>query len=269
MKLIIVNITFLICTNYCLAQINTIFHISTVNNNSDVIKKNNIQKEVIYNFTFVKDDKTDSSIFKTIDYNVMGDIIQETIFIGNNPSTTNYSYVYNQFGKISKITKSTGKSIISINEFDYDSIGNEIVKYNYNQDTTFLTIEQKNFDKNNNLIQLVTKINNSEAYISRKFFYDTDNKIIKIDALDPSGNIIFSNITEYNGFESSMYLLNDRGKILESIITKNSNGFVTKLRMTKFNKTEEYSYYSDNTIYQCVVLININVKQTYKHYYFK
>ena len=145
---------------------NTIFSIPA--NKSEIIKTNKIVKEVIYNYKLKNNIPKDSVLFATYIYDTLGNIIEETIEKTkmNGKTIRKYTYSYNSTGQLTKQrVDMPGYRMTTIYEYDYDSAGNEITKYDYNEDTTRLTIYQKKYNPNNLVTELIIKINNSDHYV--------------------------------------------------------------------------------------------------------
>ncbi len=221
-------------------------------NQKEVIKLNKIRKTEIYDYSFKKDLLKDSTLIKTLYYDSLGDLVKVVLPKVKNykEAITEYQYIYNRKGYIkNKIENNLGLDMVTINEFDYDSLGNEIYKYDFNKDTTRLTIEQKIYNEKNQVKEISIKINNSEPYITRRFFYNTANQINKIEGLDRMGGIMFSTIYEYDKSlnKKSEYSENGEGKKLDGEYFYNSDNQCVKINSTYKNAT---SMSSDSRSYE-------------------
>lgn len=266
---------------------NTIFSIPA--NKSEIIKTNKIVKEVIYNYKLKNNIPKDSVLFATYIYDTLGNIIEETIEKTkmNGKTIRKYTYSYNSTGQLTKQrVDMPGYRMTTIYEYDYDSAGNEITKYDYNEDTTRLTIYQKKYNPNNLVTELIIKINNSDHYVSKQYVYNADNELSKEIAFNPQGQVIYTYFYEYDKSlnKKIVYLENQQGKkrIEEFIynnekqITKAYSVFETptfnsreSTEYESLNQVTENFYNPDNTVFETAIYINGKKVQLNKHYYFK
>lgn len=261
---------------------------SIPSNPSEIIKINKIVKEVIYNYTINKNNIKDSALFATYHYDTLGNIIEEkkekTKIYGE--TIRKYTYSYNLRGQLTKqIVDMPSFRMVSIYEYEYDSVGNEINKYDYNEDTTRLTIHQKKYNTNNQVTELLIKINNSDFYVSRQYFYNSDNELSKEIALNPKGQIIYTYFYDYDKSlnKKTVYLENQEGKkrieeyfynnkkqiIKATSILKNTT-FISResTEYENLNKVTENVYNQDSTLFETVIYINGKKSQLNRHYYF-
>jgi hypothetical protein len=261
-------------------------------NPKEIIKRNRIIEEKVYSYTFNKRGVKDSALINTYTYDTLGNLVYEKIAKIKNyeESITTYANTYNTWGKLSKqITERRviGKrsfEIAYIDEYEYDSSGNEVHTYHYNKDTTRLTIEHKIYNDENQIVQLQTKINNNDSYISRLYYYNADNGLSKVEAFDNNGEVIFSYIYEYDKVlnKKTEYLENRDGKIMEGEYFYNidmqcikENGKFKGTTLTNgelinydYLKTIENIYNQDKTLFESNVYLDEKKVQMNRHFYF-
>ena len=262
-------------------------------NLKEIIKRNKIIQEKVYSYTFNKSGVKDSSLINTYSYDTLGNFVYEKIAKIKNyeESVTNYSNIYNTWGKLSKqitdrrVIEKRSFEIYNIDEFEYDSSGNEVHSYHYNKDTTRLTIEHKIYNNKNQIVQLQTKINNNDSYISRVYYYNSNNDLSKIESFDNKGKIIFSYIYEYDKVlnKRTEYLENLDGKIMEGEYFYNvdmqcikENGKFKSTTLTygelinyDYFKTVENIYNQDKTLFESNVYLDGKKVQMNRHFYLK
>lgn len=266
---------------------NTTFGFSS--NPKEIIKANNIIREEVYSYNFNKSGVKDSTLTNTYYYDTLGDLIEEKLAKIKNydESITKYENSYNSSGKLRRqIVDKQSLKMVTIYEYEYDSLGNEVNKYDYNKDTTRLTIEQKIYNDKNQVIQLQTKINNNDFYLSRKYYYNTNNELSKVDAFDSKGESIYSYIYEYDNTQNkkTVYLENGDGKKRTGEYFYNNDKQCVKVNSTfksttfisststeydNFNQMTENIYNHDKTIFESNVYLDGKKVQMNRHFYFK
>jgi len=249
-------------------------------NPAEVIRPGKAGRELIYTYQRNKD----SVLVASILYDSLGNEKEKklTKAWGFAEGLTTHSYVYNTKGKISKaIAENKGLKTVGFSEYEYDEAGNEIAAYYYNKDTTSLNVWQKSYNIKNQLVQLVMKIDNNDAFVSRRYYYDVHDKFIKEEAFDPQGKITFSYIYEYDSLlnKKTTYLENQEGKKIESISFYNNDKQCIKQMKAEngravtdpndLNETREFIYNPDKTIFEFDVYIDGKKQQTNRHYYLK
>jgi hypothetical protein len=274
--------------SYSFSQnLNITFGFST--NTKETIKANNIVREEVYSYNFNKRGIKDSTLTHTYYYDAIGDLIEERFAKTKNHGGSIRKYVnsYYPSGKLRKqIVDKQSLKMMSIYEYDYDSLGNELTKYDYNEDTTSLTIEQKTYNENNQVIQLRTKINDNDFYISRKYYYNTNNDLSKVVAFDDKGEIMYSYIYEYDNTQNKKtdYLENGNGRkktgeyfynndkqCVKANTTFTSEPFLssTSTEYHIFNRVTQNIYNQDKTVFESSVYVDGKKVQMNRHFYFK
>lgn len=260
-----------------------------ISNPKEIIKANNIIKEEVYSYNFANSGIKDSTLTNTYYYDILGDLVEEKLAKIKNydESITKYENSYYSSGKLRRqIIDKQSLKMVTIYEFEYDSLGNEVNKYDYNKDTTRLTIEQKIYNEKNQVIQLQTKINNNDFYVSRKYYYNTNNELSKVDAFDSKGELIYSYIYEYDNAQNkkTVYLENSDGRKRTGEYFYNNDKQCVKVNSTlkrttfisststeydNFNQITENIYNTDKTIYESNVYLDGKKVQMNRHFYFK
>ena len=266
---------------------NTTFGFSS--NPKEIIKENNIIKEEVYSYNFNKNGVKDSTLTNTYYYDTLGDLIEEKLAKIKNydESITKYENSYYTSGKLHRqIVDMQSLNMVTIYEYEYDSLGNEVNKYDYDKDTTRLTIEQKIYNDKNQVVQLLTKLNNNDFYISRKYYYNSNNELSKVDAFDRKGELIYSYIYVYDNTQNkkTAYLENEDGRKKTDEYFYNNNKQCIKVNSTykretfisstsneydNFNQLTENIYNQDKTIFESNVCLDGKKVQMNRHFYFK
>lgn len=258
-------------------------------NSKENIRSNKVIREEVFSYTFKKSDVKDSVLNIIYYYDTLGDLVVETLAKTKNyrESTTRFSYTYNASGRLHRqIENKQDLKMISIYEFDYDSLGNEINMYDYDKDTTRLMIEQKTYNKNNQVIQLATKLDNNNFYISRSYQYNSNNGLSKTVAYNNKGEVIYSDIYEYDKKlnKKTVYLENGNGKHKTEEYFYNDDKQCIKMYSSfrgttyigpdspeyyQLNQVTENIYNQDKTLFESNVYLNGKKIQTNRHFYFK
>lgn len=257
-------------------------------NTKDIIKANKVTKETIYLYSFKKNEIKDSSIRTILTYDNYGNVIKrlDTKTENTRETVRNISYAYDAQGKIIKQIEEVPEWSYTIYQFEYDSLGNEIVKYDYNKDTTRLTIEQKVYNQNNQVVALWTKINRGDTYNSRRYFYNEGGELIKMEAFDTKGNNTYSYIIEDDKVlqKKSLFFENSEGRKLEEELIYNN--YKQPVKVYEIHRTLtfwspnsqdydykkqviEYSYNQDKTIFEKIIYQDGKKVSLQRHYYSK
>ncbi|HWI92116.1 MAG TPA: hypothetical protein VNT20_12620 [Flavisolibacter sp.] len=258
-------------------------------NKKEIIRGNKITKERIYNYAFHRDQIIDSTIAVSYTYDMNGDITEEKDEKTKNTRETiiKNAYWYNSKNRLIKqISEVPTAAMVSVYEYEYDSLGNEITKYDYNKDTTRLTIEQKVYNDKNQLAELWIKIDASELYNSRRYFYNENGELSRIDCYNRKGQNIYSYSYEDDKLsrKKTLFLENEDGKKVQVVCEYNPDNLPVKIYNTtnrlvdlnstsqtfdNFDQVTEYTYNQDNTIFQVIVYLNGKKVKLQRHYYFK
>lgn len=199
---------------------------------------------------------TDTVLYSNIVYDNYGNKLLEHDFpIYKHPeSKKEFILSYHPSGMIEKRqSRSLSINLVQNDEYEYDSLNNEIVHYSYNEDTTNLRIDQKSYNTENKIVALQRKVNNKEYYVYRRYEYDESNRLTRTDSHDPKGNIVYSDILEYKGKRTLTYFENSEGKKLVNASTVDDEGRVIKRTTYKEGlfrsetKNPVYKYESEDT----------------------
>ena len=264
-----------------------VFPGSISKNENAIIKSNKIYREEVYDYIFNRKGIKDSSLFAIFSYDSMGNKLTGIHKTKNNiESIEKYSYVYDVSGRTLREIDSLGMNRLWIHEYDYDSIGNEITKYEYNEDTTRLYIDQIIYNEKNQRLKLLIKIQENPQYLSKLYYYDQDDEIDKEESFDNKGNIIYSYIYEYDKAlnKKSVYLENDNGRNIENEFFYNSdklcvringkrksNAFISR-QGSNYETVDQVTsniYNSDKTVFETDLYRDGKMVQIQRHYYRK
>jgi uncharacterized protein RhaS with RHS repeats len=64
--------------------------------------------------------------------------------------------------------------------------------YDYNKDTSSLTIYHKEYDSTNKLVKLFRRINNDKSFLSKQYYYDSDGNLLKVETHNKGGLINYT-----------------------------------------------------------------------------
>ena len=249
-----------------------------IRNEPKLIKQNKILSEKVSYLSVKKNIQRDTILTEIYTYDSSGNGIEsKSKFQNKKESIRKFIYTYSASGLISKIINEyIGFNMTSIYEYDYDNHGNLIMKYDYNKDTSRMIVEKSEYDQNNQIRQLSTKINEADFYISRRYFYNTKQQKIKEEGLSPKGQVIFYYLYEYDDVDhkTKIYLNNEEGNKLidENYYNKDNRLIKTASKYNNsepnnLNKLTEYIYNSDYTISECNVYLDGKKVQVIKHDY--
>jgi hypothetical protein len=251
-------------------------------NSPEIIRSNKIKREEVYSYTFNKKSIKDSVLTNIYYYDSLGYTVEEKSMRKNTDAhVTRYTNTYTSSGKLQKRTVNMGSTYV----YEYDSLGNEKTRYEYSDGDIFLQVEQKVYNEKNQVIELKTKVNKNEFYISRRYYYNTDGDLSKTEALNNTGEVIYTNTYEYDKYlhKKTEYLQNADGKnkVGEYLYNKDNQivkensvvstvSFLSKESTTyvDFNKTIENIYNPNKTIFESDVYVDGRKKQMDRHYYF-
>jgi hypothetical protein len=250
-------------------------------------QSNKINRELIYQYEFDKRGIRDSFLRAVRYYDSLGDLILNTDRLPNRSETiTRHGYFYDLTGKLIKRTDSLLNDNIIIHEFEYDSNCNEITLYEFNKDTTFLTITRKVYNDQNRIVQLYIRYQNNAFILDRKYDYYPDNMLEKEEELDNKGWIRRSHIYEYDSalMKKSVYLENENGRNLEEEWFYNSQGQCTRVvcksnkcpflakSLEDYQKVDQYienRYNPDKTMLETSFYLDGKKVGMERHYYYK
>jgi hypothetical protein len=214
-------------------------------------------------------------------YDTSGKLVKQSTYDGSLLISED-TFMFNGKKQLVRIfSYSHGPKTWHNDEFEYDSSGNQVMHYQYNQDTTNLTIERKKYNDKNQLTELRVKYNENDFYSYKKFYYNPEGYLQKTDAYDQKGELIYSYLYEYNdnGKLVAEYLQNDEGTEQKAAYTYNDLNQLAKLKTfgrpnivfgittgVAFNSEEAYSYNPDGTLFQWTNNAG-QTKTVNRHYY--
>ena len=270
-------LSLLFCFANCFAQTREIDHLlGFYSVSSKNIKQNNIKKEIIYSFDF-DNKKPDSMISKTILYNSIGNIKNES-----SPEDTICTYVfyYDSLNRnTKKVSDCSGKQIpYAANE--YDSHGNIIKSYEYFDDGKIMAIFNYTY-KGQQLIKMVSE-SLGELVKSEQYYYNYIGKVDSIAIITKNEKYIkhcqYSNdndtttlyYSQGDKSEVDKCFYNADGQLMKKTIIEKMQGF-------KGETTKVFTYYSDGTMstedndfkeFQGIKLL-LERHKVFHHYYSK
>jgi hypothetical protein len=213
MKSIFFGLCFLQLTNAFTQTKNMLF--SFKENTKEIVRTNKILKEEVYIYTFNKKGIKDSALAVSYKYDTLGDLLEQKAASLMAPirMSKKFSYSYYPSGQLRRIVEDNGNKI-TIHEYEYDSVGNEIFKYEYDKDTTTLTTELKVFNEKKQVVQLLTRFNNGPYKLSRRYFYNGDGDLWRIEAVDHEEKLQYVDSYDYDKSlnKKISYLENTQGK---------------------------------------------------------
>lgn len=203
------------------AQVSFPFYVTNSFPGKDsVIKKYSIKKELVYRYELNSKGKIiDSALSDQINYAATGKPTEhlKLFYTKSLKVFTNSSvFFYNTDLKVSKTISyydSTKKRVRSIEEFTYDSSGNNIFYYDFAVDTSHLRIEKNVYNSKNQLKILWTKLDTAAFYISRRYNYNDRGNLTRLEAYQSNGKPFYNYLYEYDDslHTQSIYLDNHHG----------------------------------------------------------
>jgi hypothetical protein len=259
-------------------------YISKGSNTKDLIQKNNIQRERIFSYTFRKKGIKDSSLFASLEYDSMGNMIRKLEAKPYEDKITTIRYEYNPDHSIHrKMTDYPAPATgTSIEEYVYDSVGNIDQVYTYNPDTTSLVIEKNVYDEKRQLISRYTRKGSGEFFLTKRYYYSEDGRSSKEESFNGLGAPGNYNVKEYDSTlnKTSWYVETKTGKEPQGTYFLDSTGrcirYVGALKEIPFPGnttidhpvTEEFTYNPDGTVFECNGIIDNKDHKIFRHYYY-
>lgn len=265
----------------CAQEPNTSFRFTE--NSKELIKANNIKTEEVYSYTFNESRIKDSVLIVIRTYDSLGDLVEERApkTKKNKGGAINFRYTYDPKGNlIKKTAEDPEMKTMMTYEYDYDEMGREVNKYRFDKDTTSLTIDQKIYNTDNQVVKLATKGGNTDFYVSNQYYYNEDKKLAKDEKLNSKGTIIYTTLHEYDKSmnKETIYMQNDSRKDLMIVCYYNDSDLPVKT-LSNFRKTadeekdlnqiRESVFNKDRTVYQTSITINEKKEILMRHYYTK
>ncbi len=225
----------------------------TPDNPAEVIMQAGIVKEMFYKYEFDGKKIKDSSLIAEFYYDDLGKLTTEKIPSGTSGfKERRISYYYDSIGQLTKkVTIELPYKEYSFVDYEYDSAGNEINKYSYTLDTTYVTIEHKTYNKNKQVTELYTKLPNSKMYLYCKYYYADDNSLQRANYFHDNGGLTYAYLYEYDkrSNKKTTYIENDAGKELEEEDFYNPYGLcVKKNTFVKQNGRLTYVYQEEREV---------------------
>jgi hypothetical protein len=163
-------------------------------NTSDIIFKNGIQRELIYEYSTSGKDKMDSTLVAVIFYDETGTIFEKWKGVDKDKLVEKYSYGVDSLNRpaILKIAFNDPASKVAGLEVEYDTLGREVNMYQYNSDTTYLVIRHKEYNSQGHLAGLYTKVNNDSFYHSHQYLTHGNGQLQAIHMLVKNEALVYT-----------------------------------------------------------------------------
>ncbi|MES2891253.1 MAG: hypothetical protein V4725_04550 [Bacteroidota bacterium] len=169
-------------------------------NSRDIIVKNNIRRELVYEYAGSAKDNVDSTLVSVIFYDERGNVFEKWRGLNKDKLVEKYSYEFDAMDRLAtlKIAFNDPVNNLAGLEVEYDTFGREVNMYQYNIDTTSLLIRHKEYNAQGQLQKLYTRINNDGFYESHQYVYDGQGRLAQINALTKSSIVMYSYEYSYN-----------------------------------------------------------------------
>jgi len=265
-------LSFVTTGNIALAQNLVGNYFDHLTNPQHAIKKAGISKEFIYTYLIKKNKITDSAVVAIITYDTSGLALNYENFLLPYDEKSKGVIYYNESNYIIKVLITYPKRTPTTREFFYDSLGREIYRSSYSKQ--HITLEWREYDETGQLIKIYSKINNGKKYVSRKYYYDKEGNLLRMEGFDLNGHLDFTEYDKYSTdklMKKSFLKNGDRGMLRaisyyndqHQLIKKTSYGEV----VTEFSDNF-YQYNPDGTIAEWVISSNGALQQVRRHYYY-
>ncbi|MBF4466174.1 hypothetical protein [Flavobacterium sp. LC2016-12] len=158
---------------------------------------------------------------------------------------------------------------IITSKYYYDSNFNEIKSTSSNSDNTIDLINDKIFNKNNKLENWIHISNNNQSKTERKYKYDSQSKLVRIDEYENGKLLNYETVTHINDREIRNYYNSINELLWQETKTKNyvetnyfkNNEIETSTKITYKNKLRvryEYKKYAQNDNYYKKIIYSYN-----------
>lgn len=101
--------------------------------------------------------------------------------------------------------------------YGYDSLNRLISKYSFDKDTSYIDVEEYQYNSDNKIFKTTLQRMQGTKYVKEIRFYDNLKRLIKTDTYNALKEIIYSDIIQYDGSKRSHYLKNKEGIILKDV----------------------------------------------------
>lgn len=169
-------------------------------NADSVIRKNHINRELIYTYQVIHGKPLDSLLSAVIFYNELGKPVEKWVFSDAEKSVEKCSYEYDSVNHSMKLifTPDPGNPDADLFQIEYDSLGRELNLYVFNHDTTELIIRHKKYDTAGRIKAVYTSVNDSSFYLSNTYTYGTNGRLEQFNQYDEAGGFQFRFTYKYN-----------------------------------------------------------------------
>ena len=276
----------------CFSQFPAPLYHNTLENSRKDIFNNKIKNEYVYSYTFTKKRIKDSILIGSLSFDLFGHIIRSTLHNSYKDDTTMINYQYNTDNSIHRmlIDYPYPGSITEIIEYAYDSVGNNVMTYTYNPDTTYVHTKKMIYNEGHQLISSYERSGDDDFQLKERWYYSEDGRFAKEETYNAKGIIEKSYITEldtsarkktyYNEDKKGKHFMGDAlydsagryirtsGKTIERYYGRSFPGRVAPIEIDH-PRTQEYTYNADGILFECVLLMDDRKMEIIRHYYSK
>ncbi len=169
-------------------------------NTADIILRNGIQRELIYEYTISSNSKIDSTLVAVVFYDETGNIFEKWKGLNKDKVVEKYSYGVDSLNRpaMLKISSNDPASDLAALEVEYDTLGREVNMYQYNIDTTYLVIRHKEYNERGLLAGLYTKINNDSFYQSHQYLNHVNGQLLAMHVMAKNRSLIYTYRFQYD-----------------------------------------------------------------------
>ena len=184
--------------------------------NNGIIKNAGILKEHIYTYSTRLNGAIDSTLTEDIFYDSLGYVVTKKEYSGKTCIQKNYHYTFNSNGLISflRIETNQPKGKKHFTEIRYNNNGNEISKYDYDDNHENKIRLLKEYNKNQQCVFLKYLDDDNKAYTAKAYTYASNGNLAKTEIF--IGTNVVGPVQTYlykteNGKETVSLLINNTG----------------------------------------------------------
>lgn len=238
-------------------------------NTQGIVQSKKIYRDIVYFYNLNRKGITDSGLLSVLYYDSLGNLLANSFTTAEGEDELiKYGYSYDSNGLLSKETDTLPNNYITNYEYDYDSNGNKLNTYEYNRDTSILTIYHLEYNKKHQVSRMLTKRQAGNFHVSKSFDYGPDNTLVKEGNYDEKGTLLYSWVYEQDtaSQKKTVYVeLNNRKRVDSEYLFNKEQQCIRinkKSQFTEFTSSEnltinqsindwiEISYNRDNTLFE-------------------
>ncbi len=251
------------------------FNANDIQNTRDVIYSNKIKKELTFSYIMSKSKIKDSILTTSIEYDSTG----RQVKIINNVTHSNLRYTCTYY-----YTKNP-RRLFRIQEdhegpephtfftdFEYDSLGNQLLSYTYNTDTTRLIAKRKIYDEQSRVIETYDNATRDGGFVlTNKYFYSNDAEPVKDEIYSTDGSLYRTDFYEFDSVahkkikysvekdkrrKAAETVYDDRKRWIKHTIwnvystTTHHSGMEPTVLTAEYPTSNEFLYNPDGTLFQ-------------------